>query len=96
MFNLNKYSLAVKDLKEAIALVTDALRQSDYPERIEDVNEYIRFNEGGLALEILCENLYEFSCPVPQKAYDLLKEAGIKMEIDSRYWEMLKPLVVEK
>ena len=74
MLKLNKYSSAVKYLKEAIPLVTDALKQTDYPERVKDVYDHIEFNEGGLALEILCENLYEFSCPVPRHAYELLEK----------------------
>jgi hypothetical protein len=95
MFNLNKYSLAVKHLQEAIPLVSDALKRTDYPERVKDIYEYIEFNEGGLALEILCENLYEFSCPVPRRAYELIEKAGTQMEMDKKHWEYLKPLVID-
>ena len=95
MFNLNKYSLAVKHLQEAIPLVSDVLKLTAYPERVKDIYEYIEFNEGGLALETLCESLYEFSCPVPQRAYDLLEKAGTGMEMDKKNWELLKPLVID-
>lgn len=89
------YSTATKKLREATALVSESLKEAGYPERVQDVYDNIEYNESGLALENLCENLYEFSCPVPQKAYDLLKESGLLMEIDSKYWEMLKPLIVK-
>ena len=95
MFNLIKYSLATKNLREAIPIVAEALKEAGFPERVQDVYDYIEYNEGGLALEIFCENLYEFSCPVPQKAYDLLEKAGTGMEMESKYWEMLKPLIVD-
>lgn len=82
-------------LREAAALVSESLKQAGYPERVQDVYDNIAENESGLALENLCENLYEFSCPVPQKAYDLLAEAGTAMKIDSKYWEMLKSQIIK-
>ncbi len=89
-------SLSVPEkLREATSLVVDSLTQAGYPERVQDTYDNIEYNECGLALENLCENLYEFSCPVPQKAFDLLKESGIIMGVDSKYWEMLKPQVTE-
>jgi hypothetical protein len=93
MFKRSKYALALKDLQEAIPLVAEGLKRTEYPERVEDVYDYIRFAEGGLALEILCENLYEFSCPVPRRAYELIEKAGTGMEMDKKHWEFLKPLV---
>ena len=81
-------------MREAISLVAESLKEAGYPERVQDVYDNIEYNEGGLALKILCENLYEFSCPVPQRAYDLIKESGTATEIDSKYWKMLESLIV--
>lgn len=98
MFNFIRqifnYSSATKKLREATALVAESLTQAGYPERVQDVYDNIEHNESGLALEVLCENLYEFNCPVPQRAYDLFEEAGTAMKIDSKYWEMLKSQIV--
>ncbi|MBS1796710.1 MAG: MafI family immunity protein [Acidobacteria bacterium] len=89
------YVQADKNLKEATALVAESLIQAGYPERVQDVYDNIEHNESGLALENLCENLYDFSCPVPQKAYDLLERSGLAMDVDKDYWERLKPLIVK-
>lgn len=93
MQNIHNYHSASMKVREATALVAEALEKAECPAGAQEIYEYIEHNEAGLALEILCENLYEFSCPVPLKAYKLLEEAGQLMEIDSNYWEMLKPLV---
>jgi hypothetical protein len=85
---------ATKKIREATELVSESLKEAGYPERVQDVYDNIEHNENGLALENLCENLYEFSCPIPQRAYDLLEEAGTAMKIDSKYWEMLKSQVI--
>ena len=89
-------SLSVpKKLREATLLVAESLTQVGYPQYVQDTYDNIEHNECGLALENLCENLYEFSCPVPQKAFDLIQECGTSMGIDSKYWEMLKPQITE-
>ena len=89
-------SLSVPEkLREATSLVSDSLIQAGYPQYVQNVYDNIEYNECGLALEELCENLYEFSCPIPQKAFDLLEECGTSMGIDSKYWEMLKPQITK-
>lgn len=92
--NIFIHNSAANKLREAALLVADSLKQLGYPERVQDVYDNIEHNESGLALETLCENLYEFSCPIPQRAYDLLREAGTDMKIDSKYWEMLKSQII--
>lgn len=85
---------AAKKLLEAAELVAESLKDAGYPERVQDVYENVEYNESGLALESLCENLYEFSCPISQSAYDLLEESGKAMNIDSKYWQILKPQII--
>ncbi|MBC7923490.1 MAG: MafI family immunity protein [Ferruginibacter sp.] len=89
----SQFSIAEK-ISEATSLVARVLEQAGYPERIEDTFELIRANECGIALENLCSNLHEFSCPVPQRAYELLQEAGNAMRVDSKYWQLLEPQIV--
>ena len=86
----------VSNLKEAIVLVTKSMEQSGHPERIQYAYDDIEHNEYRLALESLCENLYEFSCPIPQRAYELFKKTGTNLEIDSKYWELLQPLIIKQ
>jgi len=81
-------------LLEATSLVAKSLDQAGYSERVKGTYELIEANEYGIAFENLCSNLYEFSSPVPQRAYELLEEAGSAMQIDSEYLLLLKSQVV--
>jgi hypothetical protein len=53
-------------------------------------------NESAIALEIMCSNLHEFECRIPIKAYELLAEVGVALNVNSEYWETLKPYVVRQ
>jgi hypothetical protein len=90
---LDPSSIAEK-LSEATSLVAESLAKAGYAERVQNTLELIEANEYGIALENLCSNLHEFSCPVPRRAYELLEEAGSAMKVDSHYWQLLKPQVV--
>ena len=81
-------------LLEATSLVAESLEEAGHAERVRDTYELIEVNEWSIAFENLCSNLHEFSYPVPQKAYQLLEEAGNAMQIDRKYWQLLKPQVV--
>ncbi len=84
-----------KKLREAFDLVADSLVAAGYPERVQCAYELVDANESAIALEIMCSNLYEFDCHIPARAYELLAEAGVNMNVDSDYWETLKPLVTK-
>ncbi len=80
-------------LREAFALVSDSLGAAGYPERVRDAYQLLDVNEPAIALENMCSNLHEFGCRVPARAYDIFAEAGVKLSVDSRHWEILKPQV---
>jgi hypothetical protein len=80
-------------LKEAFDLVAETL-VTEYPDRVRCAYELIDGNESAIALEIMCSNLHEFECRIPLRAYELLAEAGVDLNVNSEYWETLKPYVV--
>jgi hypothetical protein len=81
-------------LKEAFDLVADSLVAMGYPERVKDAYELIDANEPAIALENMCSNLHDFECSIPVRAYDLFAEAGLYLQVNSSYWEMLKPCII--
>ena len=80
-------------LREAFALVAGPLSGAGYPERVKDAYELLEANEYAIALENMCENLYEFDCRVPRRAYEIFEEAGANLGVDRGYWELLRPQV---
>jgi hypothetical protein len=80
-------------LKEAFDLVAKTL-VVEYPERVRCAYKLIDANESAIALEIMCSNLHEFECRIPIKAYELFAEVGVDLNVNSKYWEALKPYVV--
>ena len=81
-------------LKEAFDLLADSLVAAGYPGRIQDGYELIDANESAIGLEIICSNLYEFECSIRVRAYDLFAEIGVYLEVNSSYWETLKPYII--
>jgi hypothetical protein len=81
-------------LKEAFDLVSASLVAAGYSERVKTAYELIDANESVIALEIMCENLYDFECSIPIRAYDLFTEVGTYFKVASSYWEMLKPRII--
>jgi hypothetical protein len=72
-------------LVEQIDRVADLLVAAGYC-----AYELLDANEPAIALEIMCNNLHEFNCHIPARAYELLAEVGGDLNADSKYWETLK------
>jgi hypothetical protein len=62
---------------------------------IADTEEYIEYNEWGLGLETLLENLYEISFSLDEKAIQLAKEALQACEFDLEKWKFIDELKEE-
>ena len=50
-------------------------------------------NEWGVALELLCDSLYEYEVPLSRKQYDTIKRLATSWGIDRSYVDPLKELL---
>jgi hypothetical protein len=78
--------IVANKLNEALSLVGEVLSKTQR----EDISMFINAGEWGLALETLCEFLYEEELSITLKAYELLKEVGSLLKLNSSLWENLK------
>lgn len=72
-------------LNEALSIVAEVLSESQR----EDISIFINAGEWGLALETLCEFLYEEELPIKLKAYELLEEVKSLINLD---YDLLRSL----
>ncbi len=77
--------------EEIISLINGGI--SEFQEK--NIRELVEANEWGIALEILCDCLYEDTIAVPQRVYQLIEKAGIAIGVDEEYWTELKEQVSE-
>ena len=86
---MDDWGVQRQKLREAFRLVAEA-----HPDFVSDAYELLEVNEDVLALETMCDNLYESGLGVPAKAYKLFAEVGAARNVDGVNWEMLAPRVV--
>ena len=87
MSELRKFT---EKLEKALYLTSNVLEQ----ELIADISVCIHANEGVIAFEILCSNLYEFDLPISKETYELLEDIGTELETKKHFHENLKPLII--
>jgi hypothetical protein len=68
-------------------LLLSVTSNCDFIERIKSVKSEIEAGEWRLAIEIICENIYEFDIAINQEIYVKLCEACRKFDIDVSYTE---------
>ena len=57
--------------------------------------DYVRFNESPLAIETLCDRLYEYSVPITAEEFQEIKEIVTEMEIEICAIDFLEELIIE-
>ena len=56
----------------------------------QEVLEFLKHDEGGIAFEIICDTLEKNSIKVHTDIYSLINDIGTKMDMPSALWEKLK------
>lgn len=77
------------DIRQVGLLFTDRIDRS----LVESNTEYAGFNECGLAVELLCELLFEHNVTITPDEFDQLQQLAIKTQIDRSFAESLRTLV---
>ncbi len=75
------------NIEERLMRVISALRQLLPDEDIRSVEELTRSREWGIALENLCDQLYEFGASVPSSILAEIGSLGAEMGLDEAYWQ---------
>lgn len=79
---------------EVLPLVKITSTSAGLDKRLIGVEDLLEANEYGIAFEVLCENLYEFSCPISQSAYKKIETIGMELEADDNLWLRLISLII--
>ena len=61
---------------------------------LEDALEYVKFGEARLAVETLCDQLYEYDTLMTQAEYDVVAAVAAETRADPERLEPLRELVV--
>ncbi|WP_287107534.1 MULTISPECIES: MafI family immunity protein [unclassified Microcystis] len=77
-------------LNEVILLTKEVMLET----QIEFIRSYIDAGEWRLAVETLCDILYEDELPLSATAYSLIQEISSSLDIKNSVWEILKPQVL--
>ena len=92
--------MRMRKLQRKFLELLPLLRELDWhdgTDRIEfmlgDIKELIEHGEPGVALENLCQNLYEFSVPITQSDLAALESLAKEMEMPDDTWELLTEVV---
>ena len=87
---MSDYKLIKSKLNEVILLTREVMQET----QIEFICSYINAGEWRLAVETLCDILYEDELPISAAAYRLIQEISSSIDIKNSVWEILKPQVV--
>ena len=63
------------------------------PDEESHFQESLDANELGIAFDLLCWKVEETGKPISQPLYDLIADAGSRMECSPSAWEKLKTLI---
>ena len=80
-----------RKLLDVLADLKGTLRDQDRAE----ASEATRAGEPGVALEVVCQQLFEYDARVPRRTYAGIEAVGRAMNMPEQTWKILEPLVVE-
>ena len=93
----------MREVKKKFKALLLRLKDRDWhdgSERLEyilkDTQELIEYNEAGVALENICQNLYEYSVAISKQDYEVLEKMGTEMKMSSTAWDYLTELIEQK
>ncbi|UHA74525.1 MafI family immunity protein [Paenibacillus sp. 481] len=79
------------DIKMEIGVLLNLVKIP--PEDTEKINEYLEYNEWGIAFEHFCATLFDEKIRITGIAFAQIRRIGEHMELEEQTWESLKSLV---
>ncbi len=86
----------IRHCESVSRLLRQILEQSDLPFTLQEeghFKESLDAKELGIAFDLLCWKFEETGGPISQSVYDLIADAGSRMECPPSDWERLKTFI---
>ncbi len=83
----------LKAVLEKLAAVPIDRHRSEIEKSLRDAGDLASLNEWGVALETLCENLYEWDFPLTRELFIDLQRLASQWGLEPRYMEMIQRLL---
>ncbi len=83
-----------KTINKTILQLTTAMEDKLPGQDIEKITEMLENNEFGLALDILCTQIYEYDIKVDEQFYEDVKKVAEMMNIAKDSWEFIEEQVL--
>lgn len=83
----------MRELVRSLGQVAMRAHQTEIELALHFAMDYAQNSEWRLGLEILCDNLYEYSFPLPRTLYEEIAALGKSWEISPLRIEMLNELI---
>ncbi len=80
------FSIIKYQLEKLVGELTDFLTVED----IKNVHELINHGECGVALELICSQLFEYEVAISSEMLQRIKEIGIDMSLPEETWNILE------
>lgn len=78
-----------KNIRKIVNQLKDKLDRED----IENIIEFIEVNESGLAFEILCTQIYEYSIEIDTDTYTIIRVCAADLNTPESYTSPLQELL---
>lgn len=82
-----------RQIVEGIRTVLKEVSDSLPPENVTDAAELLDHAEWGLALSLICTQLYEYDVVITRSTYTRIEWLGHQMEMPEAEWTILKSLI---
>ena len=90
MFRRRNKTLAT-ELRAIVTAFSEHLPQAN----IGAAEDLISHGEYGVALELICTEVYEYDVPVTADTFRTIEQCGQRMQLDESSWSFLRELLVE-
>ena len=83
-----------RKIVNAIQVILNEVKDQLLPEDVTNARELLEHNEWGLALSLICDQLYESGLPINQTTYDKIAALSEEMGLPPHEWKFLEEFVI--
>ncbi len=82
----------IKVENKILSLVSE-LENSLLPQDVQNICDFIKYNEFGVGFETLCTQLFEYDSPISAEIYSRIESVGKEIGYSENHWNYLKALI---